>query len=342
VPYADVQTSVYVFEAGVPHNFKTDIVKFIDLRQDGYKRTKRRLYEIDNPEERYVDIPIIFRMGLNADKHPEFHKELWNLSESYVENTITDSGADWNFEQHKRNDTKPTKVDFIKTVGDYLAWEANLLIEKGYGQMEMVAVSDKEAKKMMLSACNDELSEKDVSWREFRAGCLFEIIGNPQLNKESFNFSKYAQYPYFTRTMSNNGISGYVDYLDDEHRIKGNSLAIGMMGMTFFYMKEDFYAGQFTKTAFPKFDGFNRLQAMYFCTILNKFSPIYQSELVREFERLFNETLIKLPINSDGSLNFEYIENYIKKMELEYIADLEEKRNLEISATKLAAREWTT
>jgi len=136
IPYAGVQTSIYVFEAGVPHNFKTDIVKFIDFRQDGYKRAKRGIYEIANPIERYVDMPIIFKMGLNADKHPAFHKKLWDLQEIYVESTITDSGADWNFEQHKKIKAKPAEDDFKKTIGDYLMWELGQSIKSSFTESE--------------------------------------------------------------------------------------------------------------------------------------------------------------------------------------------------------------
>jgi len=138
VPYAGVQTSIYVFEAGIPHNFKTDIVKFIDFRQDGYKRTIRNIYEIANPIERYVDMPLIFKMGLNADKHPDFHNKLWNLQDIYVESTITDSGADWNFEQHKKIKARPVENDFKKTIGDYLAWELSQAIKDGYIESEAI------------------------------------------------------------------------------------------------------------------------------------------------------------------------------------------------------------
>ena len=40
---------------------------------------------------------------------------------------------------------------------------------------------------------------------------LFIIKGNPQLDKENLSFSKNSLYPYFTRTVFNNGIYGYVD-----------------------------------------------------------------------------------------------------------------------------------
>ncbi|MCL2086297.1 MAG: SAM-dependent methyltransferase [Oscillospiraceae bacterium] len=137
LPYAGVQTSIYVVEVGTPHDFKRHSVRFIDFRQDGYKRTKRGIYEIDNPKERYADIPIIFDLGLNAAQNPDFHEGLWDLPAICVDSLITNSGADWNFEQHKKVDSKPVESDFKKTVGDYLAWEVSQLIKNGFTDSEV-------------------------------------------------------------------------------------------------------------------------------------------------------------------------------------------------------------
>ena len=124
---------------------------------------------------------------------------------------------------------------------------------------------------------------------------LFQIKGNPQLNKESFTFSETGIYPYFTRTVFNNGILGYVDYLDDEHKISGNTIAVGMLGMQFFYMEKDFYAGQFTKTLYPKVSKFNESIALYFIGMLNKLQSLFQGVLVRDFEKTFYNTEVVIP-----------------------------------------------
>ena len=117
-------------------------------------------------------------------------------------------------------------------------------------------------------------------FKDFCIKELFDVINNPQLDKGNFVFSESAEYPYFTRTENNNGILGYVEYLDEEHKIRGNSLAVGMISMKFHYMQHDFYAGQFTKTLIPKFQGFDEKIALYFMAILNKHSAYYQSYLV--------------------------------------------------------------
>ncbi|MCK9089046.1 restriction endonuclease subunit S [Haemophilus influenzae] len=149
------------------------------------------------------------------------------------------------------------------------------------------------------------------------AGELFEVKSNPQLNKDSFVFSVKGEYPYFTRTVLNNGIAGYVEYLNEENKIKGNCLAVGMLGMQFFYMEKDFYSGQFTKTLYPKEDKlplFNCWVAQYFITILNKFQTVYQGGLVRDFEDTFNKSEFFLPFKNN-KVDLSYIQEFITELQ---------------------------
>jgi type I restriction enzyme M protein len=68
LPMAGVQTSIYVFEAHKPHDSEKT-VKFIDFRNDGYKRTSRALQNTDDPAKRYADIIKIG--GLKSEvQHP--------------------------------------------------------------------------------------------------------------------------------------------------------------------------------------------------------------------------------------------------------------------------------
>ena len=173
-----------------------------------------------------------------------------------------------------------------------------------------------------LQELENQFISSGGSFKEYKIGELFEVKSNPQLNKESFVFSSVGKYPYFTRTVMNNGILGYVEYLDEEHKIKGNSLAVGMLGMQFFYMKSDFYAGQFTKTVYPKFDNFNEKKALYFIVLFNKLQKLLQGVLVRDFERTFYASKISLPTKNDQP-DFDFMEEYIHVLEKERIHVLE-------------------
>ena len=504
VPVAGVQTSIYIFKAHEPHDFERS-VKFIDFRNDGYKRTSRSLQELDEPTQRYADIVKIYKAGRAA----KVSSQLWNLDEIYVEDFITGSGMDWNFDQHKKIDAMPTLADFKKTVSDYLNWEVSQILKKDSpkqsliskrivnlerefkanggkfgefrigdlfciqtpkrkfdankiqfgGQYPYVARGDKnngirgyinesiqylndentisfgqdtatmffqrdkyftgdkikifkpinfclnsrlanyiiasmrrgfsnfawgsssfnvgilKEVKIILPTLGGEinfsfmekfieeldayltatglrdykLTDKEqavlVEFEEFsqmrstggfenvKVGDLFTVKSNPQLNKDSFKFCDNGEYPYFTRTVLNNGIAGYVEYLDDAHKIAGNSLAVGMLGMQFFYMDKDFYAGQFTKTLFAKFDKFSQVAAQYFIVWLNKNQKIYQGGLVRDFEKLLNATEISIPIKN-GEIDYDFIANFLKAIEKLVIKDVVLWANKKIEATK--------
>lgn len=114
-PSAGVQTSIYIFKAGYPHDEKNK-VKFIDFSDDGYKRTGRGLRKIGNTDERYQDILDVYRYG-DTDKNIDI-----------VEDTITLNGNDWNYDQHRIIDTTPTEEDFLKTVGDFLQFEISKVL----------------------------------------------------------------------------------------------------------------------------------------------------------------------------------------------------------------------
>lgn len=118
-PNAGVQTSIYIIEAGTPHDFRKK-VRFIDFSNDGYKRTGRGLREIDNPEQKYKDLLDVYISGDSIG------------DTVCVDDQINDSGDDWNYNSHLVFDTVPTEEDFIETVGQYLQFEISQLL-KGDG-----------------------------------------------------------------------------------------------------------------------------------------------------------------------------------------------------------------
>ena len=234
------------------------------------------------------------------------------FSESdYYENTIDPkSGEDWN--QSAPIDTTPSLQDFKNTIAHFLDWEVSNHQKQKYFDGGKIDKIDAKLNRKL----------QGTEWKEFKLEELFDIHGNPQLNKGSFTFRENADYPYFTRTVLNNGIAGYVEYLDEDHKIEGNCLAVGMLGMQFFYMEKDFYAGQFTKRAIPKSFSLNKRRANYFISMLNKYQKVFQSVLVRNFERTFNETVIQLPVKNK-EIDFDFIEKFISDVEKEHITELE-------------------
>lgn len=105
-----------------------------------------------------------------------------------------------------------------------------------------------------------------------------------------------------------------------------------MISMKFHYMAHDFYAGQFTKTLLPKFDGFNETLALYFMAVLNKHSEYYQSFLVRHFKDKVSETTVSLPVIESldpdheytvDDIDFAYMQDRITELERDCITELD-------------------
>ena len=293
-PNAIVQTSIYVFEAGTPHNFDYDIVKFIDFRNDGYKRTERTINDVDHPAERYQDLYLIFKLGMNARNNATFHSELWDLESVYCEDTITDSGKDWNFEQHKIVNTEPTKSDFERSICSHFAWEAGIITEQ------------------LLKSLHDNSKASNKKTKSFTVEELFIIDKTPSYNKDSLTEVIDKEYDYITRTSTNRGICETTGYISDKGLNESGTFSLGLLQMTFFYREREWYAGQFVRNIKAKFE-LNKYTGLYFETVLSGLSPYLLSGLVRDVDEAFLSSKITLPVDDKGRIDFEWIERFVKQ-----------------------------
>lgn len=124
---AGVQTAIYVFEVGKPHNEKK-LVKFINMENDGYTRQNRRKSSMDanlkntnNAIERYDEV---VNLVLYGKKYLKYFDE-----KDYVEDTITLNGNDWTFSQHKIIETLPELSEYEDTIKDYLSWKLSAIMK---------------------------------------------------------------------------------------------------------------------------------------------------------------------------------------------------------------------
>lgn len=124
---ASVQTAVYVFEVGVPHDPER-LVKFIDFSNDGFTRQNRKkansstnLRDTDHAIERYAE--IVDRV---LDREPKTSY----LTDCIILDKISLAGNDWTADKHKKIDAIPQEADFRKTVADYLSWKVSTILQK--------------------------------------------------------------------------------------------------------------------------------------------------------------------------------------------------------------------
>ena len=307
VPVAGVQTSIYIFKAHEPHDFERS-VKFIDFRNDGYKRTSRSLQELDEPTQRYTDIVKIYKAGRAA----KVSSQLWKLDEIYVEDLITDSGADWNFDQHKKIDAMPTLADFKKTVSDYLSWEVSQILKKDSPKQSLISER--------IANLEREFKASGGKFEEFRIGDIFEI----QTPKRKFDANKIqfgGQYPYVARGDKNNGIRGYINentqYLNDK-----NTISFGQDTATMFFQRDKYFTGDKIKIFKPINFGLNSRLANYIIASMRRgFSNFAWGSSSFNVE-ILKDVKIILP-TLGGEINFSFMEKFIEELERERVEELD-------------------
>ena len=68
---------------------------------------------------------------------------------------------------------------------------------------------------------------------------------------------------------------------------------------------------------------------------MNKYQKVFQGVLVRDFEELFNDSLIQLP-TQNGEIAFDYMEAYIKELEADRVKELEYEKAQQLKAYLIA------
>ena len=302
-PMAGVQTSIYVFEAGVPHDFNKS-VKFIDFRNDGYKRTERALQEVDNPTARYNDIVEIYKNGKVSSR---FLQSVWNLDEIYIEDFINDSGADWNFDQHKKVDSKPTLQDFKKCVSEYLAWEvSNVLKKEGQSSGEFLSPR--------LAKLENEFKQNGGKWEEFKLIDLFNYVRGTRLVKSE---RIKGNLPLLTAGEFNQGVKEFIS--NESQQIFNNAITIDMFCNSFVHI-ENFCCDDNILVLNAK-EPMNKYHLRFISTIINKDKSKYGYGKQYRIGSLENHKVLLPTI--EGKIAFEFMEQWIRELEVERIRELE-------------------
>ncbi len=205
---SSVQTAIYVFDVGVPHDTEK-LVKFIDFSNDGYARQNRKkssqcvnLKDVDNAKERYDELVNLVVRGKGKDE-----KNLNYYKDCYIEDYISLEGNDWTYSQHKKINIKPTEDDFKKVVQEYMAWLIGDLIKNGDDCLgeNSIGLDDCELTKEEKDCING----KDVAFEKFTIGDLFDIHPTKAYKATNKNlFHAEGKIPVVANSSVDNGIGG--------------------------------------------------------------------------------------------------------------------------------------
>ena len=148
---------------------------------------------------------------------------------------------------------------------------------------------------------------KAENWKDFKVGEIFKCSTTELSIKDQLS---EGDVPFISRSAENNGCDGFVE-IDSSKINRGNCITIGAEGIFAFYQSEDFATGN--KIYSLRNENLNTHTAIFICTLMNKEYYRYSYGRARILSKIEEET-IRLPIDSSGKPDWQFMENYIKSL----------------------------
>ena len=174
----------------------------------------------------------------------------------------------------------------------------------------------------LVDLARDVLGLDKVKWKTFKLGDIFDLVtkSSKGLNHLEKNISDGIS--YVGATNRNNGV---LDFVKRKENLiySGNAIAFirngeGSMGYSV-YKKEDFIASQDITVGYNQY--LNEYNAKFITTIADQVRGKYNFGYKRNQERLKRETLV-LPSDEKGNPNFQYMSDFVKKLELDKVQEV--------------------
>ena len=164
-----------------------------------------------------------------------------------------------------------------------------------------------------------------ASWKDFKIGEIFPVIVKPPVLHSKEVVENQNGIPYVVRTKFNNGIKCRVQKADNMQPSPPYVISFGAENATFFYQEEEFVSGR--DIYYIKIPPISKNAALFITTCLQKIAEKY-SYNYGMFPDLIKEDVIKLPVQTNGEPDFQYMDEYMQKIIMESKASL---RNLRLS-----------
>lgn len=268
--------------------------------------------------------------GWNGDKLRQTTMTLPVIENPNPDHEYTVDDIDW---QYMRDRITELERDRITELDAYLQ-------ATGLNDYELTE-DDKKILSLSAKRTSDEdgtledNSKDAVRYGEFTLGGddgLFDIYA-PQKRFNANTITFGGKYPYVARGSSNNGIRGYITE-DTKYLSPAKSLSFGQDTATVYYQPDAYFTGDKIKVMVLKDRELTPELAEYFISVISRaFSTFAWGQ------SSFNENIIKgmkivLPVKSDDTPDFDYMERYIRAMEKVVIADVVKYKDRVIETTK--------
>ena len=291
-PGASAVACCMVFDLGKPHADSERDTFFGYFKNDGFEKRKG-VGRVD-VKDRWEEIEAKW---LNLYEHRT------TLAGYSVTKKVTDKD-EWCAEAYMETDYQALSnnlfIDTMREFSSYLLRHDNYSISKKYTNLPL-------SKK--------QLCLTDRTWKWFTIEKLFDVKPGHYYYPDEYD---KGNTPYCSASANDNAVSQYIDLEPD---FDGNQIITGKVGCTTFYQPQPFSATSDVNVLIPKGSTkINPYIGLFITTIIN-YSENYKWDYGRQCRKNDTEKIrIKLPIDSDESPDWQFMEDYIKS--LPYSANL--------------------
>lgn len=228
-----------------------------------------------------------------------------------------ESKAGYSITKHVEASDEWCAEAYMETDYSVLSDEIFIRTIQSYASYRVLSVAPSMAKYSSMNFGNSNSLEtkpyslEDVSWDYVKLSDLFTSIykANPHV-KANLTICEFAfenSVPFISRTESNNGCDGYVN-ADDVFVEEGNAIIIGDTTASVFYQPISFTTGDHIIVC--RCSNLNKYNSLFLRTVLSL--EKYRFNYGRAFKRdIVINHKIKLPVKSDGSPDWDFMEKYL-------------------------------
>lgn len=171
-----------------------------------------------------------------------------------------------------------------------------------------------------------------VTFREFKVGELFEVVGNKQVKSQKNIVERADGIPFVVQSTKNNMVKCHVDrerlLAGGETVYEGNAIVLGVVSPVASYQESEFGASQSISL---RADFLNPTRGLYLVTVIRKVIESKYSYTNLPGIQKYKEDLIQLPVKegtdpsnyTEDDIDWSYMESTIRELEESTIRELD-------------------
>lgn len=158
---------------------------------------------------------------------------------------------------------------------------------------------------------------KQVQWDKFKIEDLFSVTIGQNIDGNKVDKST-GKTPYITRKESNNGLDGFINASQSMLNISFPVITIGNETAEPFVQTYNFFTGTKVNILIPKV-ALSKYVLLFICNAIKMHKSKYSYSYSINSTRLKKQTIL-LPINKDSVPDYEFMEQYMVKLESKKIS----------------------